>query len=249
MIMIKNKRAIEKMRKAGRSLAEIMVDVKDIIKPGITTLEIDNFIESEMKKRGLKPECKGYAGYKHATCISVNDVVVHGVPSHEILKDGDFVKIDVVASFKGYCADMARFFFVGNVSDTVKCMGGTAQKALDSALEMVKAGINLSNISHKIQTIVEGAGFGVVRDFAGHGIGRRIHELPEIPNFGAPGKGVILREGMTLAIEPMITERDVAVRIMPDGWTARTVDGGLAAHVEDTIAVTKDGIEVLTRIP
>ncbi len=248
-IVIKNKASIDKMRRAGQSLARIINDIKDVIKPGISTLELDTLIEEKMRADGLKPECKGYGTYKHATCISLNDVVVHGIPSKEIiLKSGDFVKIDVVGSHKGYCADMARYFFVGSASPEALKLADAAQKALDGAIEIIRPGIRLSDVSAFIQGAVEAEGFSVVRDFAGHGIGKLIHEGPQIPNYGKPGKGPLLQEGMTLAIEPMINEKSYKIKIMSDGWTAKTVDGGLAAHVEDTVVVTKNGFEVLTRI-
>lgn len=248
-IIIKNKASIERMHEAGQRLAHIMEAVRMLIVVGENTHTIDDFIEKSMRSVGLKPECKGYAGYPYATCISLNDVIVHGMPSKEIiLKSGDFVKIDVVGSYKGYCADITRYYFVGQPHPTAVSMAQAAQRALDAAIEKITPGIRLSDISFVIQQIVEQAGFSVIRDFAGHGIGKTIHEAPQIPNYGNPGKGPVLLEGMTLAIEPMIAEKQYDVRIMQDGWTAKTADGGLAAHVEDTVVVTKHGAEVLTRI-
>jgi len=249
MITVKKKRNLEKMRLAGKKLATIMSGISDLVVKGVATLEIDSYIEGEMVKAGLVSVCKGYAGYRHATCISLNETVIHGVPSDKVvLKSGDFVKIDVAGSYKGYCADMTRYFFVGKVSTVVKRLAAAAQMALDVAIQEIRPGKQLSDISSVIQKEVEKEGFGVVRAFAGHGIGKRLHEEPEVANYGAPGKGPILREGMTFAIEPMITEHDWAVKTMPDGWTVNTVDGGLAAHVEDTVAVVKDGSEVFTRL-
>lgn len=237
------------MRTAGHNLAQLMQEVKLIIKAGITTLDLDAFIEDKIRKFDMIPECKGYAGYKHATCISLNDTVIHGIPSNKIvLKSGDFVKIDVVASYKGYCADLTRFFFIGDVSPEIKRIAQTAQLALDSAINLAVEGTHLSDLSSCIQEIVEKEGFGVVRKFAGHGIGRNLHEDPEIPNFGKPCLGPVLRSGMTLAIEPMITQRGFDIKVMDDGWTAKTVDGGIAAHVEDTILVTTGRPEILTRL-
>lgn len=248
MIKIKDKQAIAKMRTAGNLLANIFSNLHLYIKEGITTLELDNIIENEMMKVDLKPACKGYAGYKHATCISVNDVVVHGVPSKKvILKNGDLVKVDVVGSFNGYCADMARCFFVGEPKENAKKLAYVARKALDKAIEIIKPGIHLSDISAIIQAEVEKEGFGIVRNFAGHGIGKFLHEEPEIPNFGKSGQGPILRPGMALAIEPMITEFGYEVKIDSDGWTARTADGGLAGHVEDTVLITEEKAEILTK--
>jgi len=249
MIVLKNKVEIDKMRVAGQALASIMKDVSSLISPGVITSEIDNFIESSMIKADLVPVCKGYCGYKHASCISLNDTVIHGIPSDQIiLKSGDFVKIDVVGSYKGYCADLTRYFFVGEPRKNALKLAEVAQRALDVAIASIKPGMHLSDISSIIQNEVESAGFGVVRNFAGHGIGKSLHEDPEVPNFGKPGRGPILEPGVTLAIEPMITERDYAVKVMDDGWTVKTVDGGLAAHVEDTVVVLEDGVEVLTRL-
>jgi methionyl aminopeptidase len=249
MIVIKNKITIEKMRQGGALLARIMHDIASEIVPGRNTLEIDSIIEHKMRDAGLFPICKGYGGYSWASCISLNDVVVHGVPSRKVvLKSGDFVKIDVAGSYKKYCVDMARYFFVGDVSPRVKKIASVAQRALDSAIDLISPGKRVSDISSCVQKEVEKHGFGVVRKYAGHGIGKQLHEDPEIPNFGEAGLGPILREGMTLAVEPMITERGYEVKVMSDGWTAKTVDGGIAAHVEDTVLVTCDGAEVLTRL-
>ncbi len=248
MIIIKNKQAIEKMRIAGQHLASVMADAAKLITMGQSTLAINDAIEKHMRALNLKPECIGYAGYKHATCISVNDAVVHGVPCTElVLQDGDLVKIDIVGSYKGYCADMARSFFVGEPTANARRLVDVAQAALDGAIERIRPGVRVGDISAYIQQVVEKAGFGVVRRFAGHGIGKSIHEEPEVPNFGKPGNGPVLREGMTICIEPMITENGVEVDIASDGWTAKTRDGGLAGHVEDTILVTSDGASILTR--
>jgi len=249
MIVIKNKIAIDKMRVAGHKLARIMEEMKEHVKQGVSTAQLDEIIEKKMRTVGLKPVCKGYGGYCYATCISLNDVIVHGIPSKEIvLKSGDFVKIDVVGSYNGYCADMGRYFFVGEIDPIVKKLAKAAQDALDAAIDIAKPGCHLSDLSAAIQAVVEQAGFNVVRDFAGHGIGKNLHEDPEIPNYGVAGQGPVLREGMTLAIEPMITQGDWAVKVLQDGWTAKTKDGKLSAHVEDTILITKDGAEALTRI-
>ncbi len=249
VMLVKNKSAIDKMRIAGQHLAQIMGDMADQVIAGVSTLELDTLIEQKIVSRGLKPECKGYAGYRHATCISINDVVVHGIPSKEIvLKSGDFVKIDVIASHRSYCADLTRCFFVGQASDTAKRMADVAQRALDAAIRIAIPGNRVSDISACVQEIVEQEGFSVIRVFAGHGIGKDLHEEPDIPNYGKPGKGMLLQEGMTLAIEPMIAERGYDVTVMSDGWTARTADGGLAAHVEDTVVVRPGCAEILTRL-
>ena len=246
--MVKDKVAIDKMRTAGKLLAQILEKVRPLVVEGANTWELDRVIEAEMLRDGLKPECKGYAGYKYATCISLNDVIVHGVPSKEIvLKSGDFVKIDVVGSYKGYCADLTRYFFIGQAHPVALKLAKVAQQALDEAIDLAIPGNKVSDISARIQQIVEKAGFSVIRKFAGHGIGRVMHEEPDIPNYVRSGCSFLLKPGMTLAIEPMIAEKGFHVKTMADGWTAKTLDGGLSAHVEDTVLVTDGVAEVLTR--
>ena len=249
MITIKNKVAIQKMETAGALLAQIMSDISEIIVPGISTLEIDTWIDLEMQRRNLVPKTKGYFGYKHSSCISINDEVVHGVPSKsKVLANGDLVKIDVCASWNDYCADMARCFFVGNVNKDIKELVSVAQCALDKGISKAKVGNRLSDISAAIQEEVEKYKFGVVRDFAGHGIGKKMHEDPEILNYGKPGNGPILKAGMTFAIEPMITFGNYDVYVCNDGWTVKTKDRSFAAHVEDTVLITENEPKVLTRI-
>ncbi|MFC1845746.1 type I methionyl aminopeptidase [Candidatus Dependentiae bacterium] len=249
MITIKNKSSLAKMEKAGRLLSEMFEELSSLISPGITTLEIDTWIEKQLRSKGLVARAKGYRGYKHVSCISVNDAVIHGVPSSELrLKSGDLVKIDVIASWKGYCADMARSFFVDGVaSEDIKKFVDVAQRALNKGIKKARAGNYLSDISAAIQQEVEQHGFGIVRDFAGHGIGKYMHEDPEVPNFGKPGEGPVLRAGMVIAIEPMITMGGYEVFVMDDGWTVKTRDKSLAAHVEDTVVVTGGDPKILTR--
>lgn len=247
MIHIKTKLSIQKMAQAGSLLSEIVQAVEHLIKPGISTAEIDAWIEMQLQEKGLKSHVKGYMGYRHVSCISVNDVVVHGVPQTDcILQEADLVKIDVCASWDGYCADMARSFFVGQPSEQAQKLVTVAQQALKKGIEQACVGNRLSDISSAIQQEVEKHGFGVVRDFAGHGIGKNMHEEPEIVNYGKPGKGPVLREGMTFAIEPMVTAGKYHVYVAADGWTVKTVDRSLAAHVEDTIAITSEGPIILT---
>lgn len=249
MIIIKNKQAIVKMTKAGSLLSKIFENLADKIKPGVSTLDLDAYIEHCHKQLGLVPRSKGYRGYQHASCISINDEVVHGVPSAKrILTEYDLVKVDICSSWKGYCADMARCFWVGSSpSKGAQKLVQAAQDALNAAIDKIKIGIHLSDVSVAVQDVVEKRGFGVVRDFAGHGIGKDLHEDPEILNYGKKRQGPILRPGMTLAIEPMITMGDYKVYLAEDGWTAKTVDGSLAAHVEDTILVTDEAPIILTR--
>jgi len=248
MIHIKNKLSIQKMAQAGSLLSDIFASIEQLLKPGVSTAEIDAWIESQLQAKGLVSSVKGYMGYRHVSCISVNDVVVHGVPHAGcLLQLGDLVKIDVCASWNGYCADMARSFFVGQPSsEQAQKLVTVAHQALQKGIAQARVGNRLSDISSAIQEEAEKHGFGVVRDFAGHGIGKNMHEEPEIVNYGKPGRGPVLREGMTFAIEPMITAGKYQVYVTNDGWTVKTVDHSLAAHVEDTIAITSAGPVVLT---
>jgi methionyl aminopeptidase len=248
MISIKNKSAIQKMVEAGKRLSSIFSKLPTVLDVGRSTLEVDHWIARMLVEKGLTSRMKGYQGYQYVSCISINDVVVHGIPHQETrLKEGDLVKIDVCASWQGYCADMARPFFVGTSSSSALKLVSVAQSALDKGIECASVGNRLTDISAAIQTEVERYGFGVVRDFAGHGIGKRMHEDPEILNYGAAGKGPILQQGMAFALEPMITVGKYDVFVDHDNWTVKTVDGSLACHVEDTIIVTHDGPVIITR--
>ncbi len=240
------------MREAGKRLASIFQKIPALLSPGLSTKELDSFIEQELQMLGMHSECKGY-GYPPfpcVSCISLNDVIVHGIPHVDVrLKEGDLITVDVCASYNGYCADMARSYCVGGVSckETIHLVE-TAYEALEKGIAQACVGNRISDISHAIQSHVESQGFGVVRDFAGHGIGKRMHEDPEILNYGFPGKGPVIEVGMAFAIEPMITLRGYAVKMDKDKWTARTADGSLAAHVEDTVIVTAQGPEITTRL-
>ena len=249
MITIKNKAALHKMETAGQALAQIFKEIEPLIRPGISTLEIDEDIAKRLVQKGLSSRTKGYMGYKHYSCISVNDEVVHGVPTkNKLLAPGDVVKVDICASWKGYCGDMARTFFVVHSTPAARKLVEVAQSALDKGIAQALVGNRLGDISAAIQAEVEKHGLGVVRDFAGHGIGKQLHEDPELLNYGSPGQGPVLRAGMTLAIEPMITQGGYDVYITQDGWTVKTEDKSLAAHVEDTIAITDQGPKILTRL-
>jgi methionyl aminopeptidase len=237
------------MEEAGIILAQLFENLKTLVREGVSTLELNTWIDDQLCINGMKSKTKGYHGYRHASCISVNDEVVHGVPTADkVLKKGDLVKIDICASKNGYCADMARVFFVGKPTEIMEKLVRVAQNALDKGIEQARPGNRLSDISAAIQQEVEQHGFGVIRDFAGHGIGKQMHEDPEILNYGAPGKGPVLRPGMTFAIEPMITAGSYKVYITQDGWTVKTEDESLAAHVEDTIVVTENEPKILTRL-
>ena len=248
-VKIKDNFAIEKMRNAGRLLASVFDQVESQIKEGASTAAIDAWIANQLDLKELVSQSKGYHGYAHVSCISVNDVVVHGVPSeHVILKNGDLVGVDVCAAWEGYCADMARCYIVGNVqNEKISRLVAVASQALDKGIAQATVGSRVFDISATIQQHVEEAGYGIVRDFAGHGIGKKMHEEPDVPNYGTAGTGMRLKAGMTFAVEPMITQGSHKVLIDSDGWTARTEDGLLAAHVEDTILVTAHGPEILTR--
>ncbi len=247
MIIIKSKQELELMREAGRVTAYILKELEQFMKPGVATIEIDRFVEKTVKEHGMIAAEKGYCGYPASICVSINDEVVHGIPSEDrILQDGDIVSVDLVVEHKGYMADAARTFGVGNISDEAKHLIETAERAFFEGIKYAREGHRLSDISHAIQSVVEGEGFGVIRDFVGHGIGHEMHEDPQIPNYGKPGKGPRLQRGMTLAIEPMICEGDWEVDVLLDDWTAVTVDGGLSAHYENTVVITDGEPELLT---
>ena len=235
------------MREAGKVCGQILRDLADIIKPGISTLEIDRFVEKTVREHGMTAAEKGYCGYPASVCVSINDEVVHGIPSKKRhLREGDIVSCDLVVEYKGYMADAARTYPVGEVSPEAMHLIETAERAFFNGIAYAKPGYRLQDISHAIQETVEGEGFGVIRDFVGHGIGSEMHEDPQIPNVGKAGKGPRLQPGMTLAIEPMITQGTWEVDVLEDYWTAVTLDGGLAAHYENTVVITDGEPELLT---
>ena len=247
MIIIKSKQEIELMREAGKVTSLILSQLADIIKPGITTLDIDRFVEKTVKEYGMTAAEKGYCGYPASVCVSVNEQVVHGIPSKKrTLCEGDIVSVDLVVENKGYMADAARTYTVGKISEEAKHLIETAEKAFFNGIAFAKEGYRLSDISNAIQRTVEGEGFGVIRDFVGHGIGSDMHEDPQIPNYGPSGRGPRLQRGMTLAIEPMITQGTYEVEVLEDDWTAVTADGKLAAHYENTVVITDGEPELLT---
>ncbi len=235
------------MREAGRVAAKILAELKDIIKPGISTMEIDSFVEKTVKANNMIAAEKGYYGYPASACVSVNEEVVHGIPSKKkILREGDIVSVDLVVESKGYMADAARTYPVGKISKEAERLIETAEKAFFNGIAFAKEGCRLSDISNAVQRTVEQEGFGVIRDFVGHGIGSKMHEEPQIPNYGKPGRGPRLQQGMTLAIEPMITQGSYEIDVLSDDWTAVTVDGKLAAHYENTVVITDGEPELLT---
>ena len=247
MIIIKSKQELDLMREAGKVCGQILRDLADIIKPSISTLEIDRFVEKTVREHGMTAAEKGYCGYPASVCVSINDEVVHGIPSKKRhLREGDIVSCDLVVEYKGYMADAARTYPVGEVSPEAMHLIETAERAFFNGIAYAKPGYRLQDISHAIQETVEGEGFGVIRDFVGHGIGSEMHEDPQIPNVGKAGKGPRLQPGMTLAIEPMITQGTWEVDVLEDDWTAVTLDGGLAAHYENTVVITDGEPELLT---
>ena len=236
------------MRAAGRILAEVKARLKALVRPGTSTKDIDEDIEAFIVGKGAAPAFKGYRGYPATVCASINEEVVHGIPSAKRkLKDGDIIGLDLGCIVEGYYGDCAITLPVGPVPERVQELLDVTRESLDKAIVQCRAGNRIGDISYAVQTHCESHGFGVVRAFVGHGIGRALHEEPQVPNFGEAGRGPVLKAGMVLAIEPMVTMGSSEVRVLEDGWTAVTVDGSLAAHFEDTIAITANGPEVLTR--
>lgn len=252
MISIKSKQEIEKMREACRIVALAHKEVEKAICVGITTKELDDIVERVFKENGANPSCKGYPRgsnnpFPAASCISVNDEVIHGIPSNTKLQNGDLICIDLVCDKNGYHGDATRCYVVGEGSETAHKLVKIAEESFWAGMKKAKPGNRVSDISNAIQEYVEKNGFSVVREFQGHGIGSEMHEDPGVPNFGKPGKGPRLEAGMTLAVEPMINEGTYHVDILDDGWTVVTADGGLSAHYENTILITENGVEVLTK--
>lgn len=246
MITLKSKEEIARMKQAGELLAACHREIAKRIKPGVTTKEIDQFVESYLAKHGATPEQKGYHGYPFATCASVNDVICHGFPNERPLAEGDIVTIDMVVNLDGWLADSAWSYAVGAISDEAQHLLDVTKEALYKGIAQTVVGNRIGDISHAIQTYAEAEGLSVVRDFVGHAIGEVIHEDPQVPHYGPAGKGPRLKEGMVITIEPMLNIGKYASKVDPDGWTARTVDGSLSAQYEHTIAITADGPLILT---
>ncbi|ETT33566.1 type I methionyl aminopeptidase [Paenibacillus sp. FSL H7-0942] len=246
MITIKTKEQIEYMKKAGEILAACHREIAKMIRPGITTQEIDQFAEAFMKKNGATPEQKGYNGYQYATCASVNDVICHGFPGKYALKDGDIVTIDMVVNLNGWLADSAWSYAVGEVTPEAQHLLDVTKNSLYKGIELAVVGNRIGDISNAIQVYAEGEGLSVVREFIGHGIGEKMHEEPQVPHYGPPHRGPRLKEGMVITIEPMLNIGTFRSKLDSDGWTARTLDGSLSAQYEHTIAITADGPVILT---
>jgi methionyl aminopeptidase len=248
MIILKLPDEIEKLRTGNAIVAEILAGLREKVKPGVTTRELDRLSEALSRKSRVVPAFKGYHGYPFALCASVNGEVVHGMPSDRPLLSGDILSLDFGVVYKGYYGDAAITVPVGNVSAKAKRLMKVTEEGLYDAIEQARVGNRLGDVSAAVQERVEDAGFSVVRDFVGHGIGRNMHEDPQIPNYGVRGRGIQLRQGMVLAIEPMVNEGGYRVKILPDGWTVVTEDGKLSAHFEHSVVITENGPEILSRM-
>lgn len=246
MIPLKSEKDLEYLRASGKILSSVIKEVRKIIKPGITTNEIDRLAESLILENNAQPAFKGYKGFPATACISINEEIVHGIPSERKLVEGDIVSIDLGVNFCGYFSDSAVTLAVGKIEAKRKKLIDVAKRSLELGIKEARPGNHLSDISSSIQKYVENNGFSVVRQFVGHGIGSNLHEEPEIPNFGRPGEGPLLKDGMVLAIEPMINMGTWEAEILSNGWTAVTKDDLPSAHFEHTVAITKKGNEILT---
>ena len=247
MIVLKTVRELSIMREACKISAEALKLIGEAIEPGVTTAELDRIAEKFILSKGATPNFKGYHGYPATACISINNEVIHGIPTGKRkIQNGDIVSVDLGALFEGYHGDNAATFACGDVSAEAKRLIDTTKESLYEGIKMARAGGRIGDISNAIQSYVEARGYSVVRDFVGHGVGTSLHEAPEVPNFGKAGRGVRLMPGMTLAIEPMINMGKSQVKVMPDGWTVLTQDGSLSAHFEHTVAITTEGPQIMT---
>jgi methionyl aminopeptidase len=247
MIICKSPAEIEKLRRSGRLVREVLEEVRDRVRPGVSTLELEKYVEKRLAQLGVKPAFKGYRGYPCCLCASVNEQVIHGIPSERRVKEGDIVSLDLGVILDGYYGDSALTAPVGRISEATQKLLRVTEESLELAIEKVRLGNRLGDVSVAVQNHVEKNGFSVVREFVGHGIGCELHEEPQIPNFGRAGHGPALKEGMVLAIEPMVNAGSEAVTVLEDQWTAVTLDGGYSAHYEHMVAVTRNGPDILTR--
>lgn len=248
MIVLKSPREIERMRSSCQIVAEILALLAEQVSPGITTLDLESVAVEETRKRKAIPAFKGYAGYPYALCCSPNDRVIHGMPSNMPLKSGDILSIDFGVLYDDFYGDAAVTVPVGVISEEAQALMKVTEESLYRGIDKAQHGFRLQDLSFAVQSHVEQAGYSVVRDFVGHGIGKKLHEDPQVPNYGKPGRGIQLKAGMVLAIEPMVNAGSYGVRVLDDGWTTVTVDGRLSAHFEHTVAITKRGPEILTRL-
>lgn len=247
MIELKTAKELERMAAACKISALALKVAGQSVAPGMSTKELDHIIEKEIRAHGAKPNFLGYGGFPGAACISLNDTVIHGIPSKDIIiREGDIVSVDTGAFYDGFNGDNAYTFTVGDVSEEAKALLKATEESLYEAIKVVKPGMRIGDIGHAVQSYVEKRGYAVVRKYIGHGVGRNLHESPDVPNFGTPGRGVRLAAGMTLAIEPMVNAKGEDVKTLRDGWTVKTVSGSLSAHFEHTVAVTEQGAKILT---
>lgn len=246
MVILKTEEEVEVMRRAGRVVAEVLDMVEETIEPGMTTGRLDMLIEDFIRSRGAIPGFKNYQGFPASACISINDEVVHGIPGKRVIMEGDIVSVDVGSIVDGFYGDSARTYAIGEVSEEKLRLLENTQKSLVAGIDKARKGNKLGEISAAVQAVAEAEGYGVVRQLVGHGIGRNMHEEPQVPNFGSPNDGPVLKIGMVLAIEPMINLGTYQVKTLPDGWTIVTADGKASAHYEHTIAITDDEPDILT---
>lgn len=249
MILLKNREEIDKIRTASRYAAEMLLELKGYVKDGVQTADLEAVCEEKLRRMGqVRPAFKGYNGFPYCLCVSVNDEVVHGMPSERTLREGDIVSIDFGILYEGFYGDVAVTYPVGKITEKAQRLLNVTEKSLHLGIEQAKAGNRLFDISNAVQSFVERNGFSVVREFVGHGVGRDLHEEPQVPNFGSKGTGPRLRPGIVIAIEPMINEGKGDIIIKENGWTAATRDGRLSAHFEHTVAVTEKGAEILSSL-
>ena len=247
MIVYKSPEEIDEMRRAGKIVADTIDELVDRVRPGITTRQLDELAERSIRSAGAVPSFKGYRGFPASICTSLNEEVVHGIPGKQRVGEGDILKLDVGAIWEGFHADSAVSVYVGDApSDVVDKLLRVTEESLAAGISELRAGARMSDVGHAVQQLVEGAGFAVVREYVGHGVGRALHEDPQVPNYGGPGRGPQIKPGLVVAIEPMVNIGDWRTNVLEDGWTVVTADGTLSAHFEHTIAVTPDGPEVLT---
>jgi methionyl aminopeptidase len=248
MVILKLPEEIEKARASNRIVAEVLSKLREKVKPGVRTRDLDKFAEEIAEKRGAKPAFKGYHGYPYSLCISINEEVVHGMPSKRVLEEGNIVSLDFGIYYQGFYGDSAITLPAGKVAEKALRLMRVTEQSLYAGIAQAKDGNRLGDISAAVQDTVEAAGYSVVRDFVGHGIGKNLHEDPQIPNFGKKGHGIELKSGMILAIEPMVNEGKYKVQVLPDGWTVVTKDGSLSAHFEHSVAITDNGPEILSKL-
>lgn len=248
MVILKLPEEIERARASNRIVAEVLSRLREKVKPGVKTKDLDKFAEEIAEKRGARPAFKGYHGYPHSLCVSINEVVVHGMPSERVLEEGDIVGLDFGVFYQGFFGDATVTLPVGKVTAKALRLMQVTEQSLYAGIAQAREGNRLGDISAAVQSVVEEAGYSVVRDFVGHGIGKDLHEEPQIPNFGQKGRGIELKKGMILAIEPMVNEKKYKVQVLPDGWTVVTKDGSLSAHFEHSIAITEHGPDILSRL-